>query len=263
MASPQVKNGYTRIANEILENIIKTHLNGTQYRLVMIIWRYTYGFKRTSHELSVSYIAKKINASRSQVDRELSSLIDKKIIVSDGIGKKGARVLSFNKNYEEWKTSSEKRIGSLVEEQPKGKKSKKASAKKYDEDNTYYKMAVFFLEKLSTMVKEMGIKKSFDNTNLQSWADDFRKLVEIDKVTDKKQIFDVMNWVIKDPFWKTNVLSAKTFRKQYLTLSLRMVETNSRKQPSQSTPKDIRDKEIEFSKYLASGGDPDAFDWSK
>lgn len=261
MANPQTEKGYTRIANEILEQIFKTNLNGTQLKIVMVIWRYTYGFTRKKHELSLTFLSQAINTKKSHIDRELTTLIDRNIISVFGIGVRRGRILSFNKNYDEWDNPGKVAEPPLKKELEKPKK-KARSQKQYPEDSQYYKMAVYFIELLSNMVKAEGINKSFENTNSQSWADDFRKLVEIDKVTDKKQIFEVMNWVVKDSFWKVNVLSANKFRKHYLTLSLRMKESASSKQPSQQPQKDSRDKDIEFQKWIANGGDPSEFKWS-
>lgn len=58
MASPQIENGYTTIANEILDHLYKQPLNGTELKVVMCILRYTFGFRRKSHKLSASFIAK-------------------------------------------------------------------------------------------------------------------------------------------------------------------------------------------------------------
>lgn len=56
MASPQIENGYTTIANEILDHLYKQPLNGTELKVVMCILRYTFGFRRKSHKLSASFI---------------------------------------------------------------------------------------------------------------------------------------------------------------------------------------------------------------
>ena len=71
MASPQKEKGYTAIANEIMEVIMKTNLNGTQFRIVMAIWRSTYGYHKKEKEISYSTLAEYIEASRSQVAREI------------------------------------------------------------------------------------------------------------------------------------------------------------------------------------------------
>ncbi|WIF95157.1 replication protein [Caminicella sporogenes] len=103
MSKPQLENGYTRIANEILEAIAKAKLNGSQFRILMIIWRYTYGFHKKEHEMSETFIAEATGITKRQVRRELKTLVDNKIII---ITKEAtfteARKLKFNKNYKEW-----------------------------------------------------------------------------------------------------------------------------------------------------------------
>ncbi|GIN60503.1 hypothetical protein J27TS8_04960 [Robertmurraya siralis] len=259
MASPQLKNGHTRIANEILEQIAKTNLNGAQFRIVMVIWRYTYGFRRKEHEISLAFLAKAIDSQRAHVNRELKSLIDRNIVRSVGIGKRRGRILSFNKNYEEW---TEQPVSSPEPELPKKvEKPKKAKKQKYSEDNTYYKMAIYFHGLVSAVAKEAGVEHLIRKANLQSWADDFRKLIEIDGV-GKHLAKDVMDWVTKDDFWKTNVLSAKKLREKFGELAIKMNATKKPVKPMREVIKDSRDKDIAFTKWVESGGDPDAFDWS-
>lgn len=261
MASPQLERGHTRVANEILEKIVKTNLNGTQFRIVICIWRFTYGFQRKIHEISISQIANYINASKSQIARELEVLIERKIIKVVGIGKRGARILEFNKNYDEWdlKKKKEPSITKKIE-----KKTVKQSQKKkvYDENNTYYKMALYFYGLVSKVAAEAGVKHLIKKVNLQSWADDFRKLIELDGV-DKRQAKEVMDWVTQDDFWKTNVLSARKFREKFVELAIKMnAEKNKGKQKPISTKQiDPRDREIAFQRWIAEGRDPDEFQW--
>ncbi|MCM3456571.1 replication protein [Heyndrickxia oleronia] len=254
MANPQVEKGHTRIANEILENIMKTNLNGTQFRIVLAIWRNTYGFQETTHEMSISYLANAIDANKSQVDRELTSLINRNIIKVIGIGSRGARIMGFNKDYDKWGNPIAKEI-------PQDKQTKKPSkVKKYEEDNSYYKMAVYFHEKISKVAKDAGVEHLVKKANLQSYADDFRKLIELDGV-NKRLVKDVMDWVTQDSFWRTNILSAKKLREKFTELAIKM---NAQKQPKSGSinqQSDPRDKEIEFQKWLEDGGEPDAFNW--
>ncbi len=257
MASPQLEKGHTRIANEILEQIIKTNLNGTQFRLVMAIWRYTYGFQRKSHEMSVTYLAELINTSRSHADRELKALIDRNIITVIEIGQKGARVLSFNKNHKEWdgKEPAKEPVPTI----PKTNKKPVTKKQKYSEDNTYFKMATYFYKRVEKVATEAGISHLIKKSNMQTWADDFRKLIEIDEV-DKQLAKDVMDWVTQDGFWKQNVLSAKKLREKFMELAIKM---NAQKKPIQSKLQpDHRDKEIALQQWIAEGKDPDEFNWN-
>ncbi|MDY7993342.1 replication protein [Paenibacillus polymyxa] len=105
MANPQLENGYARIANEIFDNIVKRHhkFNGTQYAIVLAVWRYTYGFGRKDHELAVSFIAEYLEGDLRGVKKELSYLIERKVLVvtEEAYGSK-SRKIGFNKNYDQW-----------------------------------------------------------------------------------------------------------------------------------------------------------------
>lgn len=108
MQSPQLENGYTRIANEILEMLAKTDLNGTQRRIIDVVLRQTYGFQRKEHEISLNFLSNATDIHKMQIQRELASLIDRKIliVVKEATFNK-SRILTFNKNYKEWSSNSE------------------------------------------------------------------------------------------------------------------------------------------------------------
>lgn len=97
-----------------------------------------------------------------------------------------------------------------------GKKGRKKP--EYAPDSQYYKMAVYFKGLIDEMSQAEGLTHLTDRTNLQTWADDFRKLVELDKQSDTALIKSVMDWVVTDAFWKSNVLSAEKLRSQFAKL---------------------------------------------
>lgn len=137
----------------------------------------------------------------------------------------------------------------------------KTTRQKYDEDNTYLKMAKYFHEKVSVVANDAGISHLIKKSNMQTWADDMRKLIELDQV-DKRLAKDVMDWVTQDSFWRTNVLSAKKLREKFMELAIKMNAEKKPVQPKQKPVYDPRDKEIEFQRWIAEGNDPDEFDWS-
>jgi phage replication O-like protein O len=105
-ARPQKENGYTPVANEIMDQIIRLHLSGMQFRILMVVWRYTYGFSRKEHDLSVSFILSALGLDKTQykqVSRELRKLIDMNIICEvSKPDKNKTRLMEFNKNYDLW-----------------------------------------------------------------------------------------------------------------------------------------------------------------
>lgn len=106
IAGAQLENGYTRIANEILESLAKQPLNGTQRRILDVVFRYTYGFNRKDHELSVNFLISVMglrSTQYKQVCRELKNLIGANILIETGKpDKNSSRKISFNKDYNLW-----------------------------------------------------------------------------------------------------------------------------------------------------------------
>jgi phage replication O-like protein O len=101
MANVQLENGYTKIANEILEEVAKIKLSPTQYRLLLVIWRFTYGFNRKEHNMSLKFFSKATGCDSRQIQRELKSLEEKRVIFQN-IKSGSYRKISFNKNHNEW-----------------------------------------------------------------------------------------------------------------------------------------------------------------
>lgn len=113
MASPQLENGYTSIANEILDNLYKIPLNGTELKVVNCIFRYTFGFHRKSHKLSASFIAGWGNCDVRAVKRALKKLQEDRIVICVNSEMRGVTSeLMFNKNYEQWVLASGQNVTS-------------------------------------------------------------------------------------------------------------------------------------------------------
>ena len=99
----QLENGYTRIANELMDIIAQTKFNGSQFRIIMAVVRYTYGFNRKSADMSVSYLAKATGLPERHVRKEVDRLISSKIlIVFKEYSTTSSRELGLNKNHAEW-----------------------------------------------------------------------------------------------------------------------------------------------------------------
>ncbi|OLS39109.1 replication protein [Bacillus sp. MRMR6] len=115
MADVQLEHGYTRIANDILEHIARIKLSPTQYRILFLVWRCTYGFQKKEHDMSLSFISEGTGLDKRNIRRELKVLEDKKII-HQNIKNGSYRKLSFNKNYDQWLVEIEPWVKSTMGE---------------------------------------------------------------------------------------------------------------------------------------------------
>src|SRR6185295_8473580 len=82
------KNGYTSLDfNKILEGLARMPLNTNEWRLLMVIVRKTFGWKKQGDKISVSQFQNLTGLLRGAVCRSLKSLEIKKVIVAERFGK--------------------------------------------------------------------------------------------------------------------------------------------------------------------------------
>jgi phage replication O-like protein O len=99
-ANPQKENGYTAIANEILDNLIRWHLSSYEWRVVLFTLRKTYGFQKKDDWISLSQFVEATGISRPHVCRALKMLAKQNIITKRGTTSQPR--YSFQKDYSSW-----------------------------------------------------------------------------------------------------------------------------------------------------------------
>ena len=117
-----------------------------------------------------------------------------------------------NKNYKNYKNE-------------KNNKTLSSTRKKrvYDTDSIYLILA-------EELFKQICQNQEIKKPNLNQWADDIRKMIEIDKRTEG-QVRRMIEWSQKDSFWCANILSGKKLREKYDTMAAQA----NRKYKGQST----------------------------
>jgi len=96
MNSPQLEEGFTRIANGILEKLITINLSSYQTRVLLYIIRKTYGFNKKEDWISTSQIVKATGIHKAHVSRTKKELLMRKIVTSSG------NKIAFQKNSRLW-----------------------------------------------------------------------------------------------------------------------------------------------------------------
>lgn len=96
MVSPQKEDGYTAIANEILEELVKVRLPASEKDLLFFIIRKTYGYNKKEDRISLTQFTKYTDLSRVTVIKGLRNLTTRNMVVKRGL------LFSFNKHYDSW-----------------------------------------------------------------------------------------------------------------------------------------------------------------
>lgn len=98
--SPQVEEGYTRIANELLEAMATFGFTAHQWAVMMALIRKTYGYQKTHDDISASQLSEVCGVPRNHVSTALKKLYDMHVITKKP-GKYGL-ILGINKDYSMW-----------------------------------------------------------------------------------------------------------------------------------------------------------------
>lgn len=99
--SPQIEDGHTKIANELLDAIIQTDFSKRQYKILLYIMRKTYGWNKTEDDISRSQIVDATQLKNPHVTTTIQELLEMNVlIVSNG---KFAKRYKINKHYDTWR----------------------------------------------------------------------------------------------------------------------------------------------------------------
>ena len=130
--SPQKEDGYTAIANEIVEVLARTNLTGTQFALVWAVIRKTYGFHKKEDSIGIDQFVKMLGVSRRTIIYNLQDLEQKKVLIikrSRTKEKNNVNVIRFNKYHTQWEIHNSSPQVVKNRTSAKLRKEKKSSAK--------------------------------------------------------------------------------------------------------------------------------------
>lgn len=112
MANPQLENGFTSIANELVEALARINLSAYELRVLMAIIRKTYGWQKKQDRISYTQFEELTGLGRWHIARALKSLRTRLIVTCIGNGYK--LHYSLQKDYSKWKSLPNKVTSVIV-----------------------------------------------------------------------------------------------------------------------------------------------------
>ena len=112
--NPQIENGYTRIANEIMNELAKIKIPGQARQVLDYIFRKTYGWHKKTETISLSQFVEGTELSKVAVCKAINKLLSMNLVTKKGnakslFTKKGNDTnvtYSFQKDYTAWKPAT-------------------------------------------------------------------------------------------------------------------------------------------------------------
>jgi len=96
MANPAIKNGYIPIAYELAEQFAQKNIAGNEMRILWVVMRKTWGWKKDFDRISFSQFVKDTGMKHGNVGRSLKSLVAKRLLIQKD------EMYGFNQDYESW-----------------------------------------------------------------------------------------------------------------------------------------------------------------
>lgn len=100
MINPQLENGHIDINYETAEQFEKTHFSGNEWKILWVVLRKTWGWKKKEDYISLSQFEKRTGMSRPSVKEAIDKLVGKRVLVVNK--DKMTNRFSFNKHHNEW-----------------------------------------------------------------------------------------------------------------------------------------------------------------
>lgn len=101
-ASPQKENGYTPIANELLEAMAMFRIPGECEQVLKVIIRKTYGYNKREDAIANSQFVEATGMKKGNVSRALSKLITNRVVIKSDNKKDDCNIFKINKDYHDW-----------------------------------------------------------------------------------------------------------------------------------------------------------------
>ncbi len=200
MANPQTENGFIQIAtgneeNDILKALVRAELSGTEYQVILLVIRQTYGFKKKEDWISLSQFQGITGKSREALCKYIKRLVNKKILVKHSTPGKNA-YFSLNKNFDTWIK--------LVNKSRLVNNSTKTSEQKYTQLVNNSSPTKEIITKETITKENIGLNKSTKRNDLKFPKEDYdfliRKYQELKGITLQGNEFLPIQQIIKSMF---------------------------------------------------------------
>ena len=96
-ASPQLGNGFTMFADEILEALGRVQISGHCWRILMVVFRQTYGWGKKFDWIAYEQFIEKTGLKKQRVYEAFKELCERNILTRSG------SKVGFQKDYTQWK----------------------------------------------------------------------------------------------------------------------------------------------------------------
>ncbi len=268
MKSPQTEDGFTKIANELLEAFSQIDASGSAWRVFMVVLRKTYGFHKKEDRISLTQFEQMSKLTRMSVCRGLNELVELKIIT---VEKKGyINKYSIQKDYGTWgsikpvtsnKNDTESSIKPVTETSNRFDTYKRKKDNKDTSEQSSQGVNGPLTDKEKNMSGFNKVGDDFLEDDIQIDSDYNPKGKKEKKVSDDVQaVFDLFNnpasalWRMREIERVASQTLFETYGLEKLKIRVQRIQEEAKKKdplfPLITTPSQLLDKMPNVERYL-------------
>lgn len=120
MANPQKENGYTSLANDLLEALARMRINGEARQVLDVIFRKTYGYNKKEDAIPLSQFVLATGLLRRNICRAINKLVQMNLILKNDTTP--ITIYGIQKDFELWKPILKNDTGSVKIENKRSQK---------------------------------------------------------------------------------------------------------------------------------------------
>ena len=226
--SPQIEDGFTRFANELLEAFCRTRIAGQGYQVVLCVARMTYGYGKKCDTISLSQISEMTGIKRHKLVPIIKDLSSMKILTVTNNGNRGVpnngntkpSTIGINKHFKEWNPVKKGGVPNNGNTLPVPNNGTTAVP---NNGNLQRKKEIKYIPQNFLDISERFLKSQksrhqnlvkITDKKIRDGADTLEKLVRIDGYDLEQIILPALRWAVEDSFWTKNILSLASLRNQ-------------------------------------------------
>ena len=185
MGSPQLEDGFIRIANGIAKELAKTYMSSYESQILWCLFIKTYGFNKKEDWISNSQFVEATGIYKSHVSRTIKKLVERKIVTQTG------NKIAFQKDSRLWcelpKQVTVTQTGNPVTHS--GQKVTQMGQKLPKQADTIYNIQKTLTK--DTLQKKYASLKDIDNSVIEEISIKYKVPVSF----VKSKLDDMINWM--------------------------------------------------------------------
>lgn len=104
--NPQLEDGFTRIANELFDAVLRAPFTGREQKVVLAVIRLTYGYNKREDAISFGQVSLATGIGRREVIRAMDRLLAAHVLTRRTTGPRSPSVWAVQKQYQSWSLAS-------------------------------------------------------------------------------------------------------------------------------------------------------------